>query len=277
MQCTSPINVKSPYPVMSRFGKLSDYIEVPCGRCMACRIRRRTEWTVRLWHEDSYAKSSCFVTLTYDVNPITLNPRDVTLFLKRLRRSTDSKLRYYYCGEYGDEYNRPHYHMCLFGLGVKDKKFIEDAWGLGFVKCGLVEHDSIQYVAGYIEKKLLGDKAQYYTDNKLYPPFSRCSQGIGKQFALDNRSQIEQEYKVTMQGKSVGLPRYYRKVLGIEKIDLLPGVAKHQKEYHEKWTEKLGTDKKIDHYFAGNEGKKQHEATLKAGIANRDAKKRGIF
>jgi len=34
-------------------------------------------------------------------------------------------LRYYYSGEYGEKYKRPHYHACLFGIDFRDKKIIK--------------------------------------------------------------------------------------------------------------------------------------------------------
>lgn len=91
-------------------------ISVPCGKCMACQIRKRKDWTTRLSHESScYGDNCCFVTLTYnddnlpvtDYNSLassstdspklfdrgfgslplpTLFVSDVQKFIKRLRR-----------------------------------------------------------------------------------------------------------------------------------------------------------------------------------------------
>lgn len=88
-------------------------VSVPCGKCAACQIRKRKDWTTRLSNEaEFYGDNCCFVTLTYDddnipvtcFNPVkgdrpkmidrgagelplfTLLPSDVQKFIKRLRR-----------------------------------------------------------------------------------------------------------------------------------------------------------------------------------------------
>ena len=88
-------------------------ILVPCGKCAACQIRKRKEWTTRLSHEaEFFADACCFITLTYNDDSVpvtcfnkvkgdtpkmldrgvgelplqTLLPSDVQKFLKRLRR-----------------------------------------------------------------------------------------------------------------------------------------------------------------------------------------------
>lgn len=88
-------------------------ISVLCGKCMACQIRKRRDWTTRLTHEASfYEDNCCFITLTYDDDHVpvtcfnrldgpmpkmldrgvgelplqTLLVSDVQKFMKRLRR-----------------------------------------------------------------------------------------------------------------------------------------------------------------------------------------------
>lgn len=88
-------------------------ISVPCGKCVACQIRKRKEWTTRLSNEaEFHGDNCCFITLTYNddnipvtcLKPVrgdrpkmvdrgagelplfTLLPSDVQKFIKRLRR-----------------------------------------------------------------------------------------------------------------------------------------------------------------------------------------------
>lgn len=45
------------------------------------------------------------------------------------------------------------------------------------------------------------------------PPFQVCSQGLGKQFALDYAEQIKENGFLYFYGVKVGIPRYYCKIL----------------------------------------------------------------
>lgn len=127
-----------------------DFIEIPCGKCIGCRLRHAAEWADRCMLEMRYHKSSYFVTLTYDDEHLpvrqylledtgevgdigTLVKRDFQLFMKSLRKAyvkkafengyeTD-KLRFFASGEYGDESYRPHYHAIIFGLELDDLTF----------------------------------------------------------------------------------------------------------------------------------------------------------
>lgn len=55
--------------------------------------------------------------------------------------------------EYGETFGRPHYHVILYGVGVKEKEVIEKSWCFGFVKLGTVTPQSIGYVVSYIMDK----------------------------------------------------------------------------------------------------------------------------
>lgn len=126
-------------------------VEIPCGKCIACRLRRSREWADRCMLELPYHKHSYFVTLTYDelhcpyvvqednghmVENLTLNKEDLQKFFKRLRiqykrRGYDNHLKYYACGEYGSNTSRPHYHAIIFGLELDDLEIVTTS-SLGF-------------------------------------------------------------------------------------------------------------------------------------------------
>lgn len=145
---------------------------------------------------------SSFLTLTYDDAhlPIsgTLIPKDLQDFLKRFRKAIlPLKIRYFGVGEYGDESQRPHYHLAVFGYPTcsygqtrsyklargrpccSTCSLVQDAWGKGQIYLGLLEQKSAQYIAGYVTKKMTR-----YDDPRLNgrnPEFARMSlkPGIG--------------------------------------------------------------------------------------------------
>lgn len=149
---------------------------IPCGQCVGCRLEYSRQWAVRCVHEASLHDSNSFITLTYsdDFLPsnYSLQPDDVTLFWKRLRHHLSPlRIRYFYCGEYGDETQRPHYHALVFGYDFPDKELykvtargdrlyvspmLEEIWGKGFCPIGELTFESAAYTARYVMKKVTG-------------------------------------------------------------------------------------------------------------------------
>lgn len=115
-----------------------DFIEVPCGQCLGCRLDYSRQWANRCMLELEYHDVAWFVTLTYNDEHLpmsaygdpetgeaydcyTLDKRDFQLFMKRLRKAfPDDQIRYYACGEYGSKGFRPHYHAIIYGLHLDD-------------------------------------------------------------------------------------------------------------------------------------------------------------
>lgn len=171
-----------------------------CGQCLPCRIKRRRIWTHRLLLESFTHGDSAFVTLTYSQESIpdngSLVPKDTQDWLKRFRKAFPGKIRYFLVGEYGDDSQRPHYHAILFGYptclrGRTDHRLsvccpncelIKTTWKKGGVDLRGVGKESIQYVSGYVVKKLNGkDERSILTLKGRYPEFARMSRrpGIG--------------------------------------------------------------------------------------------------
>lgn len=140
-----------------------------------------------------------FVTLTYADEHLpelgSLVPRDLTLFIKSLRFANPQlKIRYYAVGEYGDESERPHYHVAFFGLPncsrnrtlvrpnsicCENCERVRKHWTVGHSYLGELNDTTAAYIAGYVTKKLT-DKS----DDRLHgrhPEFARMSNrpGIG--------------------------------------------------------------------------------------------------
>jgi hypothetical protein len=177
-------------------------VELPCGQCIGCRLEKSRQWAIRCVHEAKLHADNCFLTLTYREETLpengTLVLEHFQLFMKRLRKSLPKKkIRFFHCGEYGDKFDRPHYHSLIFGHDFSDKtptektktgeqlyesKTLDQLWGHGLCRIGDVTFESAAYVARYITKKLNGKMAAEYGDKKPeYATMSRNS-GIGKEY-----------------------------------------------------------------------------------------------
>lgn len=214
----------------------------PCGQCMACRINRQSEKALRITHELEYHKDNVFVTLTYKPECLpehaSLVKRDVQLFLKRLRKAIEpQQIRYFLCGEYGETFSRPHYHLIIFGISQFDprvftqRKYIPSqdvyycackCWDKGFVSIGAVNTARVAYVAKYVIKKVTGKGEKEYYGDKL-PEFSLCSRkpGLGYQYAIDHANKLKKDDFCTVRGVKRPMPRYYVEKLfsNVEKIE----------------------------------------------------------
>ncbi|QXN75137.1 replication initiator protein [Microvirus mar30] len=213
----------SPYSVKS----VHDYIDIPCGRCIGCRLAYSRQWADRCMLELGYHEQSWFVTFTYDddhlpVNEVidpesgevsvnaTLVKRDVQLFMKRLRKNYkyDNDIRYFFAGEYGSQTFRPHYHAILFGLKLDDLKlykqsmegynyynseFLSKCWqNKGHVVVGEVTWDTCAYTARYIMKKQYGSAADIYERYNILPEFTLMSlkPAIGRRYYDEHKEDI---------------------------------------------------------------------------------------
>lgn len=178
-----------------------------CGQCMPCRVNRRRKWQARIMLEAAQYVDNTFLTLTYDDTCLprtesglgNLSPKDLRGFLDRLRYHFGTVgrrgVRFYAVGEYGDETERPHYHLalfnvpnCSFGMSVYSKvrrtccptcELYRSIWGKGHIFCGSLERDSAGYVSGYLTKKMTRSDDERLIDR--YPEFCRMSRmpGIG--------------------------------------------------------------------------------------------------
>ena len=190
----------------------------PCGKCPECRKRRISGWSFRLLQESKRSTSAHFVTLTYNTETVPITPkgymnlqkRDVQLFMKRLRKLSTNKLKYYLCGEYGGTSNRPHYHVILFNAQIAD---IEKTWCLGNTHYGEVEGASIGYTLKYMSKV---SRIPMHQNDDRQPEFSLMSKGLGQNYlteamqAWHKADLLKRVHMVLPDGKKVAMPRYYK-------------------------------------------------------------------
>lgn len=217
---------------------------LPCGQCIGCRVKRSADWATRCMHEASLHDENSFITLTYDDDHLPLQGQLVYShfqeFMKRLRYHLGKPLRFYMCGEYGENFDRPHYHAILFGHGfltdrvllkrssagsLYSSAVLDYVWKRGLCSVGDVTFDSAAYVARYVVKKVNGKAADdHYTrvdgmTGEVYqkvPEFSRMSLqngGIGAGWLEKYSSDLINTGAVMVYDSARTVPRYYNNLL----------------------------------------------------------------
>ena len=220
---------------------------IPCRNCIGCRQRKRLDWTLRGVHELQTSGKAAFITLTYDDDHL---PADKCIsievlqkFFKRLRKQLGSavKIRYYACGEYGEQSDRPHYHAIIYGWDFPDREVVgiskaghqyfsspllSKVWKFGYNVVAEVNLSTIAYVAKYTMKKITGDAAdEHYsrideTTGEVYrltPEFQLASRNpaIGRTFFEKYEADIFPADEVVHEGRAYPVPEYYNKLLGL--------------------------------------------------------------
>lgn len=195
MACYSPINAYRRHDGSVGFHDAPadrENLELPCGRCIGCRLDRGRDWAVRCMHEAKLFANNTTLHLTYKdeklpiygthrrgPSPVpTLRYSDIQKFLKRLRKefmghepgpSRSYPIRYFVAGEYGETTLRPHYHMLLFNFDFFDKQrwgqnytseTLNDIWGLGNTQLSEATPERVAYVTRYALKKVYGRAAE---------------------------------------------------------------------------------------------------------------------
>lgn len=261
MSCFKPLQAfKSPYPnvksgkaviMFNSSDPLDERISIPCGQCVGCRLERSRQWAMRCFHESQLHERNCFITLTYSDDNLpkdrSLDYRHFQLFMKRFRKKFGNGIRFYMCGEYGDQFGRPHYHACIFGFDFSDKYFwkyssatnkfgrqgariplyrsadLESLWTDGYSSIGDVTFESAAYVARYIMKKITGDLAfEHYVDIDtgavLTPEFTRMSlrKGIGSNWLSQFRSDVYPHDFTYIRNRKMRPPKFYDRVYEAE-------------------------------------------------------------
>lgn len=236
-------------------------------------------WGFRLMKEGERSRSSFFVTLTYNTAyvPITKNgfmtlgkkpapfvnkkgklvkntSDDLQLFFKRLRKSHSKQkhgklypVRYYACGEYGDNNSRPHYHLIIFNASQED---ILNAWvnpeskkAIGTIYFGEVTGASIAYSLKYISKQ---KRIPLHARDDRRKEFAYMSKGIGSNYLTQQMirwhlNDIKGRYYVPGKGGSkFPMPRYYReRIYDSETFGMLKGELEQLADIRQKEFERI--------------------------------------
>ena len=219
---------------------------------------------VRGAHEMQEWDAACFITLTYNDAHLpwggTLVRQDLQRFMKRLRKVTGNGLRFLACGEYGDDFLRPHYHAVLFNYDFPDREFLFEKNGkphftsetlnrlwsekgepIGHALVCAASYETVGYVCRYVLKKITGEKAESHylrpdpRDDTMYevlPEFSLMSRrpGIGAGWLKRYAEDAYPDDFIVLDGKKVGKPpRYYDNLMTEIDPELVERVKRARK------------------------------------------------
>lgn len=257
MPCYRPYTAYQPLgggALQFKEGKDCRTVTVRCGNCIGCRIERQQGWAVRCLAESQMWPENCFLTLTYNEQHFPMHGSlcydHFQLFMKRLRKQAAKEgkgpVRFFMCGEYGENLGRPHYHALLFNYNFDDRvksnsvysrstvyesEMLNRIWGKGFATIGEVTYASAQYCASYVLKRhaVTGPDDDFYrrcdpATGEIYelePEFARMSlkPGIGAAW-------LERYWRdlyltghaaVIINGSKKKIPRYFSDAM--QKID----------------------------------------------------------
>lgn len=228
---------------------------VPCGKCISCKLQKSAEWATRAYHESMFHTDNCFVTLTYAQEHLPLNnslsTEDLRIFIKKVRDYVrPHKFKYLACGEYGSkpktgDIERPHYHICFFGIDFLDKYYffsnklgqpvyrsykLEKLWPYGISSIAEFTYETAAYTSRYTLKKQTQEEKYEHVNvdtttgeiieqakyerimlrQGKQPEFIRMSKGIGLQWFTKFKSDTNKDY-ICSNGKKHKIPRYYDK------------------------------------------------------------------
>lgn len=295
MPCYSPLKgFKDPDNggwIPKRTSRTTEKMEVACGQCLGCRLDNSLMWAIRIVHESTLHRDNCFVTLTYrDERDATEEqyrnahylPRDGSLnkkhfkdFIKRVRkRFPEKRIRYFHCGEYGDESYRPHYHACLFGITFDDLQLfrsdegihtfssptLDSLWPYGFSTIGELNYETAAYTARYVLKKITGAAAdthylrcdEYGVAYWLQPEYVTMSlkPGLGHDFyqAYENDFTIGDSSPVPGKGMVQKVPRYYEKILAEQDPETLERLKATRKQFIRDHADDFTPERIMDKY-----------------------------
>lgn len=139
------------------YSKEFSTFQLPCSKCLECRLEYARQWAVRCTHEAKMYENNSFITLTYsdeNLKSPKLQYRDFQEFIAKLRdkifrdklnqmypndpqetqrikfkqltKDTRKQIHesirigYFVTGEYGEQRKRPHWHVLIFNWKPSD-------------------------------------------------------------------------------------------------------------------------------------------------------------
>lgn len=244
----NPNNIKHCLNKVNTYNRINGtgliYEQIPCRHCWACSLNYSAEWATRIMFEAQKYTHNYWITLTYNddwlpvAEKIELGEKvfenlgdeiwnegtlwephvkkfihDLRQYLERTKNHTGMK--YFYCGEYGENTHRSHYHMILLNCPLDIKEFhkfridenykyhwnsheIERYWKYGYVDISELEWSNAAYTARYCMKKLHTKNDEEYAREGKLPEYIRMSRNIGRSYYEEHKNEIYKNDEIIM-------------------------------------------------------------------------------
>lgn len=173
-----------------------------CRQCETCLKKRRQHWWFRAKSELAFAPRTWFGTLTYEPGEVfkrtilarrkceaegidfdalsaeeqfshlvDVSGKDVTLFLKRVRKSAKGPIRYLVVSE-AHKSGLPHWHILVHEVVARAATYdlLKGCWPHGFTAFKLADEKAGSYVAKYISKDARARvrASEHYGSDRIY-------------------------------------------------------------------------------------------------------------
>lgn len=274
MACIRPLLVKN------KNQKIGGYQEVACGTCLMCRMLKATWNEILGNYEWNKFSTASYITLTYTNADLINLGRIVTLddgtvratnrykdgveFVDRIKKhiiyhklespALNPKMKYIMATEYGEETERNHIHLVIFGLDYKiGDKLIREKWNYGIEKILPLQSGGIRYVSEYLMKNWIDRKAEKILEKQgIEAPKCKHSKGLGSELFEKNLDYIRTHNGcIKWHGKNLPIPSYYARKFNIIRTPDFKETKKLMRELEIEIIDKnLGryTKEQIDHF-----------------------------
>lgn len=215
-------------------------VPIPCRTCECCRADITAQWKDRCIYEFGKYGVGAFVTFTYDDDHLyfsdgfqrpSLNYEHFHKFMDSIRhrikhptaKMSKSLIRsvpdfkYLAVGEYGDKFERPHFHCLFFGLDFSEcKEFLRCSWKYGSIQVDPIKPGAFGYVIKYVQKQVFGSlRDELYYNKGVLPPKMFISTGLGAGLYYNNQKDFLKYGYIRDGQKRIVVPPYYAKKIGI--------------------------------------------------------------
>lgn len=152
MSCLRLRKIKNPIDSSRRTRFDKQYINIPDCQCDKCRKTKKNDWLVRSYFEfSSKPHDAFFVTLDFDESHLPhyngkpcFDGRIIHSFNEVLRQACPVSFRYLIVSDYGDAFQRPHYHAAY--IFDKDAISLDEFFGLVAIYWKYGQHTNIQQI-----------------------------------------------------------------------------------------------------------------------------------